>query len=55
MFFHAEHHLFPAVPTAHLHELAYRLDAAMPGFRQKAVLPFAGGIPVKKGASASTI
>jgi fatty acid desaturase len=27
MFFHAEHHLFPAVPTAHLAELARRLDA----------------------------
>ena len=28
MFFHAEHHLFPAVPTCHLAILAERLDAA---------------------------
>jgi fatty acid desaturase len=27
MFFHMEHHLYPAVPTAHLHHLAARLDA----------------------------
>jgi fatty acid desaturase len=26
MFFHLEHHLYPAVPTAHLHLLAERLD-----------------------------
>jgi fatty acid desaturase len=31
MFFHAEHHLFPKVPTRHLPELAHRLDAAAPG------------------------
>jgi len=40
MFFHAEHHLFPAVPTAHLQELARRLDGAMPELRQRTVLPF---------------
>ncbi len=28
MFYHAEHHLFPAVPTRHLGELAKRIDAA---------------------------
>lgn len=28
MFFHIEHHLFPAVPTCHLPELARRLDKA---------------------------
>jgi fatty acid desaturase len=39
MFFHAEHHLFPAVPTAHLPELARRLDSAMPAIRQRSVLP----------------
>lgn len=39
MFFHAEHHLFPAVPTAHLPELARRLDSAMPSIRQRSVLP----------------
>jgi fatty acid desaturase len=30
MFFHVEHHLFPAVPTCHLPQLAKRLDAAAP-------------------------
>ncbi len=30
MFFHVEHHLFPAVPTCHLPELAERLDRAAP-------------------------
>jgi fatty acid desaturase len=31
MFYHREHHLFPAVPTPHLPALAWRLDAAEPG------------------------
>ena len=31
MFFHAEHHLFPLVPTCRLARLAERLDAAAPG------------------------
>lgn len=30
MFYHVEHHLFPAVPTCHLRMLAARLDAATP-------------------------
>jgi len=30
MFFHIEHHLFPAVPTCHLPQLAERLDKAAP-------------------------
>jgi fatty acid desaturase len=30
MFFHVEHHLFPAVPTCHLAKLAERLDHAVP-------------------------
>jgi fatty acid desaturase len=30
MFFHVEHHLFPAVPTCHLPQLADRLDRAAP-------------------------
>jgi len=30
MFFHVEHHLFPAVPTRHLARLARRLDAVAP-------------------------
>src|SRR5262249_25073126 len=38
MFFHAEHHLFPAVPTGHLEKLACRLDAAMPEFSKRSVL-----------------
>ncbi|QLQ33373.1 MAG: fatty acid desaturase [Candidatus Thiothrix singaporensis] len=32
MFFHIEHHLFPAVPTCHLPELARRLDQT--GYRE---------------------
>lgn len=32
MFFHVEHHLFPAVPTCHLPRLAERLDKAAPEF-----------------------
>jgi fatty acid desaturase len=32
MFFHVEHHLFPAVPTCHLPQLARRLDEAAPEF-----------------------
>jgi len=42
MFLHAEHHLFPAVPTAHLEELARRIDAASPGRNQQEVLRFGG-------------
>lgn len=38
MFFHAEHHLFPAVPTAHLPELARRLDAVAPGLSRRQVI-----------------
>ena len=34
MFYHLEHHLYPAVPTAHLPRLAARLDAAEPGARR---------------------
>jgi fatty acid desaturase len=30
MFFHVEHHLFPAVPTCHLPQLAERLDQVAP-------------------------
>jgi len=37
MFFHVEHHLFPGVPTRHLHRLAARLDAAAPELRGKDV------------------
>lgn len=38
MFFHAEHHLFPAVPTGHLPELARRLDRVAPDVSRKQVL-----------------
>lgn len=37
MFFHVEHHLFPAVPTCHLHRLATRLDSVAPELRSKGV------------------
>jgi fatty acid desaturase len=37
MFFHVEHHLFPAVQTRRLPELARRLDAAAPELRSKLV------------------
>jgi fatty acid desaturase len=37
MFFHLEHHLFPAVPTRRLPELARRLDEAAPEVRRKMV------------------
>jgi len=37
MFYHVEHHLFPAVPTARLPELAARVDHAMPHLRQHQV------------------
>ena len=41
MFYHTEHHLFPAVPTPHLPELARRLDAVAPDYREHQVLnPF---------------
>ena len=38
MFYHAEHHLFPAVPTCHLSCLAERLDVAMRGTAWKQVV-----------------
>jgi fatty acid desaturase len=37
MFFHLEHHLFPRVPTARLHILASRIDAASSAARWKLV------------------
>lgn len=37
MFFHLEHHLFPAVPTRRLPELARRLDDVAPEIRRKMV------------------
>lgn len=38
MFFHAEHHLYPAVPTIHLSELARRLDLVAPSLQTHRVL-----------------
>lgn len=35
MFYHLEHHLFPAVPTIKLPELARRIDAALPEIQKK--------------------
>jgi len=37
MFLHLEHHLFPRIPTCHLHALAVRLDRAAPGLARKRV------------------
>jgi fatty acid desaturase len=38
MFYHAEHHLFPKVPTCHLPELAKRLDEQFPDLKNVKVL-----------------
>jgi fatty acid desaturase len=35
MFYHLEHHLFPAVPTIKLPELAKRIDTALPDLEKK--------------------
>lgn len=35
MFYHLEHHLFPAVPTIKLPELVKRIDAALPDLQKK--------------------
>ncbi len=35
MFYHLEHHLFPAVPTIKLPELAARMDAVLPEIEKK--------------------
>jgi fatty acid desaturase len=35
MFYHLEHHMFPAVPTIKLHELAKRLDEVAPDLIKK--------------------
>jgi fatty acid desaturase len=36
MFFHLEHHLFPAVPVKRLDQLAQRLDAVVPDIARRA-------------------
>lgn len=38
MFYHAEHHLFPLVPTCHVSRLAARLDTATPDLAWKQVI-----------------
>jgi fatty acid desaturase len=35
MFYHLEHHLFPAVPTIKLPELARRIDDIFPNIEKK--------------------
>ena len=37
MFYHTEHHLFPAVPTIKLPDLAHRLDEVIPEYKTKTV------------------
>ena len=39
LFYHAEHHLFPAVPTQNLPTLAKRLDKVAPHIRHHQVIP----------------
>ena len=39
LLYHVEHHLFPAVPSNHLPQLAKRLDAATPHLTKEHVLP----------------
>ena len=39
LLYHVEHHLFPAVPSNHLPELAKRLDTAVPHLTKRHVLP----------------
>ncbi|MGP9712833.1 fatty acid desaturase, partial [Psychrobacter sp. AOP29-E1-7] len=39
LLYHVEHHLFPAVPSNHLPELAKRLDAAAPHLTTAQVVP----------------
>jgi fatty acid desaturase len=38
MFYHLEHHLFPAIPTCHLPRLAERLDQVAPEYRRAQVI-----------------
>jgi fatty acid desaturase len=40
MFYHAEHHLFPLVPTCHLGALAQRIDSATSAFAERQVIQF---------------
>ena len=49
MFYHAEHHLFPLVPTCHLSRLAARIDMATPDLAWKQVV----GSPLKSAEAAN--
>jgi fatty acid desaturase len=42
MFYHAEHHLYPQVPTCHLGVLAERLDRSNAAFAALQVIPQVG-------------
>jgi fatty acid desaturase len=55
MFFHAEHHLFPAVPTAHLPELARRLDLANSRVSRRQVLSLEALLSKVRPASLFTL
>lgn len=46
LLYHMEHHLFPAVPTQHLPQLAERLESAAPEWVQQPVLPTAQPAPL---------
>jgi fatty acid desaturase len=48
LFYHLEHHLFPAVPACRLPELARRIDAVLPGARE---LPVLGAAPTPEQAA----
>lgn len=45
LLYHIEHHLFPAVPTNHLPQLAERLDRAAPQWTQQPVVPNVINLP----------
>jgi fatty acid desaturase len=48
MFLHAEHHLFPAVPTTHLPELARRLDRVSPQIQLHRVVRHSRASPLSE-------
>ena len=50
LLYHIEHHLFPAVPTHHLPQLAKRLDSAAPQWSAQPVLPI-----VKRAISINSV
>lgn len=50
LLYHVEHHLFPAVPSNHLPELAKRLDATAPQLTHQHVLPSSQTINSTKGS-----